>query len=95
MLEGLLPIGSVVLLKGATKKLMIVGVVRKDDKNIYDYIAVLYPEGYTSEKELVLFNNENIDKLFSIGFQDEEQFAFKVKADSLLAQVRMENMQLD
>ena len=94
MLEGLLPIGSVVLLKNATKKLMIIGVARKDENNIYDYIAVCYPEGFSSADELVLFNNGNIDKVFSIGYQDEEQFAFKVKADRLVSEARMAAVEL-
>ena len=46
-IENLLPIGSVVLLKGGVKRLMIYGVRQTDkkDNTEYDYIGVLYPEG--------------------------------------------------
>ena len=47
-MKDLLPIGSVVLLKEATKKLVIIGVlqVNPNENKIYDYLAVPYPEGY-------------------------------------------------
>ena len=47
MLEGLLPIGSVVLLKDASKRLMIIGVCRKDasgpEEKVWDYVGCYYP----------------------------------------------------
>ena len=51
MFKELLPIGSVVLLKGGIKKIMVTGIkpVSKDDDGTeqeYDYIGVIYPEGY-------------------------------------------------
>lgn len=44
----LLPIGSVITLTDAEKKLMVIGteVEREDDENIYDYVGVPFPEGY-------------------------------------------------
>ena len=47
-MKDLLPIGSVVLLKDATKKLVIIGVlqVNAEQNKMYDYLAVPYPEGY-------------------------------------------------
>lgn len=49
MFKELLPIGSVVLLKGGIKKIMVTGIkpVSKDDDGTeqeYDYIGVIYPE---------------------------------------------------
>ena len=46
-MKDLLPIGSVVLLKDATKKLVIIGVlqVNAEQNKMYDYLAVPYPEG--------------------------------------------------
>ena len=48
MKKELLPIGSVVLLKDAKKRIMITGFYVKENENsdkIYDYVGVLYPEG--------------------------------------------------
>ncbi|MBQ9504844.1 MAG: DUF4176 domain-containing protein, partial [Lachnospiraceae bacterium] len=49
MYENLLPIGSVVLLKGGKAKLMITGRILSDEnlKEIYDYVGVVYPLGNT------------------------------------------------
>lgn len=78
-MKSLLPIGSVVLLNGGEKRLMICGRVQTDvaTGKTYDYSACFYPEGIISSKELFMFNNENIRKIFFIGFQDGEEFAFR------------------
>ena len=78
-MKNFLPIGSVVLLKTGEKKLMICGRVQSDvaTGKVYDYSACLYPEGLINSNELILFNNENIDRVFFIGFQDTEEFQFR------------------
>ena len=87
MFEGLLPIGSVVLLKNSTKRIMIIGVVQKQikdgDEVIWDYSACLYPEGYMGPDKTFLFNNDQIEKVFAVGYQDQEQFVFKEKVDQV------------
>ena len=91
MLKGLLPIGSVVLLTNSTKRLMIIGVCQKEqDVNgkLWDYAGCVYPEGYLGSSKTYLFNGEQIDKIFALGYQDEEQFAFKTRADEVLAELR-------
>ena len=82
MKEKFLPLGSVVLLKNATKRLMITGFyVKADeiDKKTYDYVGCLYPEGVISSKENCVFNHEQIDKIFFIGYSDDEEKRFKEK----------------
>ena len=93
MLSGFLPIGSVVLLENSTKRVMIIGVLQqqiKDDgeKVIWDYSGCFYPEGYMCPDKFFLFNTDQIAKIYSVGYQDEEQFAFKEKADEMWKQVR-------
>lgn len=91
MFEGLLPIGTVVLLNGSTKRVMIVGVVQKggsNPDNIWDYTGVIFPEGYIDSEKMVLFNNEQIAQIFSLGYQDTEQMEFKKKADELINSLR-------
>ena len=87
MFEGLLPIGSVVLLKNSKKRIMIIGVLQKQLKEgeevIWDYSACLYPEGYLGPDKTFLFNADQIEKVYSVGYQDEEQFEFKGKIDKL------------
>lgn len=83
MLSGFLPIGTVVVLKEGTKRVMIVGVLQRDANNgrLWEYVGVLYPEGYINADQMYLFDGDAIDKIFALGYQDEEQFAFKEIAD--------------
>ena len=76
--KDLLPIGSIVLLKGASKKIMIIGVKSTDitTNEVYDYLAVPYPEGYISDKCTFFVKHEAIDKVFFKGFEDDERNTF-------------------
>lgn len=75
----MLPIGSVVLLKDAKKRLMIVGRIQtcEGKEEIFDYSGCVYPEGVTSSKDFFFFNKEDIANVFFIGFQDPEEILFQ------------------
>ena len=79
MYQDLLPIGSVVLLKGAKTKLMIIGRILCDEKmdQIYDYVGCIYPIGISSEEEQYFFNRDAIDRIYFIGCQDGEELQFQ------------------
>jgi len=78
-MKELLPIGSVVLLEGATKSLLIVGTTQMDEeKNEYDYIACLYPEGYINSETFFLFNHEDIEEVKFIGYISAESQAYNL-----------------
>lgn len=67
-MKDLLPIGSVVMLKEATKSLMIVGTMQRDeDGNEFDYISVVFPEGYINSEYFFLFNHEDIVDVKFVG----------------------------
>lgn len=86
-LKKFLPIGTIVLLKGATKRLMITGfysVPNEDKTKIFDYTGCLYPEGVINSKEIALFNHDQIDKVYFVGYRDEEEKKFKEKLNGLL-----------
>lgn len=78
MIRNLLPIGSIVRLKGGEKKLMIFGVKQSGEKEQieYDYIAVVYPEGNLGEDYQFLFNMEDIEEVYFTGYQDGERNEF-------------------
>ena len=82
----LLPIGSVVMLKDATKSLMVIGRFQVDmeDKEIYDYAGCMYPEGFLNAQELFLFQAEDIETILFKGMQNEEELAFREKLKSIL-----------
>lgn len=73
-----LPIGSVVLLKNGTKKVMIYGrkQIATESGKIFDYVACFYPEGNVSDDYTFLFDHENIDKVIFEGYSDEEDKKF-------------------
>lgn len=79
MYENLLPLGSVVLLEGGEKRLMITGRIqaKSGDDTIYDYSACYYPEGIVGSDSMFFFNNDAIAAIFYIGFQDTEEFEFR------------------
>jgi hypothetical protein len=79
MYKDLLPIGSVVLLKGGEKRLMICGRIqaKRGDDNIYDYSACYYPEGIIDSTSMYFFNRDSIDRVFFIGFQDLEEISYR------------------
>ena len=79
-MKNYLPLGSVVLLKGGKKRIMIYGRKQKavETGKEWDYIGCLYPEGNIDENYMYLFNNEQIEQVFFIGFQDPEDLEFSV-----------------
>lgn len=75
-----LPIGTVVLLKGGKKRLMITGFCSFDEAKkdkAYDYTGCLYPEGIISSKQMALFDHSQIEKVYYLGLRDEEEQKFK------------------
>lgn len=75
-----LPIGSVVKLKNIDNQLfMIFGWLQKSiEKNeIFDYIAVLYPEGLANKVLCFYFNMADIKEVLFIGFQDENEQEYR------------------
>lgn len=78
-LKNILPLGSVITLKQGRKKLMIIGRIQEERSSgiLYDYSAVLYPEGMLDASELYMFQGEDIDRIYHVGLQEEEEFAFR------------------
>lgn len=77
MKDKFLPIGSVVLLKGATKKVMITSYLifakgQDEEKKMFDYGGCSYPEGVIESNFAVGFDHEKIDKVIHLGYSDED-----------------------
>ena len=86
MKERFLPIGTVVVLKGGKRELMIMAyciVPNGDiyDKNgkvenqgkMFDYGACFYPEGMVTSDQLFAFNHDQIDKICFMGYETDNQ----------------------
>ena len=74
-----LPIGSVVLLKGGSKTVMIYGRKQISAENgaEFDYVACLYPEGNISDDFSFLFNIDDIDQVVFEGYRNEAEAEFQ------------------
>jgi len=76
MTEKLLPLGTIVYLKEATVKLMVVGRGATFDagegESFTDYIGVSYPTGI-DPKDALFFNHQDIDEVVFTGYSDEEE----------------------
>lgn len=77
-IKDLLPVGSVVFLKSAVKKVMVIGIKQRNQQNntTYDYVGVLYPEGYINNKVLFNFNHEDVMDIVYRGYENSEQEDF-------------------
>ena len=77
--EKYLPIGSVLMMKGAKKRVMITGYAVKSPESgdkVWDYVGCLYPEGMVTSEKALLFDHENIETVYAIGYEDDEQKQF-------------------
>ena len=82
-----LPIGSVVLLKEANKRLMILGYRRasaNDPTRVYDYCGCTYPEGFTSPQQTAIFDHDMIDRVIFMGLQNPAQAEFSEKLKTII-----------
>lgn len=77
--DKFLPIGTVCLLKGGKKRVMIAGycVISKEQPDvIFDYNGCLFPEGIVSLDNVLAFNHDQIDKIYYMGYKDENDREF-------------------
>lgn len=95
MYKDLLPIGSVVLLKGGNKRVMICGRIqtRSGEDRIYDYAACYYPEGIDPQN-MFFFDRDAIERIFFLGFQDAEEIEIQEKVFGTLGELEIRDGQI-
>ena len=77
-LKDLLPVGSVVLLNDAIKKIVIMGIMpikklETGEAKMYDYVGVPYPEGFIGDQSILLFMHDQIQEVFFEGYKNDER----------------------
>lgn len=90
MEERFLPVGTVVLLKGGKKRVMIIGfcaMAKEKEGKVFDYSGCIYPEGLMASNQTCMFDHNQIEKVFFKGFVDEEETEFKSKLNGLINQL--------
>ena len=82
-----LPIGSVVLLNGGTKSVMITGYLQKTEEKkdkVFDYRGCPFPEGVIESSGVALFDKDDINEVIHIGYENEEYDDFINKIDEII-----------
>lgn len=86
MEEKYLPLGSVCLLKGGQRYIVVIGylgVGNEDMNTIYDYMGAVYPLGVISTDVTFMFNHDQIEKVVFKGYEDDERKEFNQKLNEL------------
>lgn len=93
MYKNMLPLGSVVLLKGGQKRLMVCGRVltRAGEDKIYDYCGCYYPEGILDAKSMFFFDEVAIDRVFFLGYKDLEEQHYSEQTLATLGELEVVN----
>lgn len=86
MPDKFLPIGTVVLLKGGKKEIMITsycifptnyeiknGQKVKPERKMYEYGGCTYPEGILDSNMACAFNHDRIEKICYMGYETDAQ----------------------
>lgn len=96
MYKDMLPIGSIVLLKGGNKRIMIIGRIqtKAGDDTIFDYSACYYPEGMVGSDSVFFFNRDVIEKVYFRGYEDEAELAYREKVLDTLGELVVRDGQI-
>ena len=105
--EKYLPLGTIVLLKNATKPMMIVGYKVSSNseevyqngkmvigKAVYDYSGCVYPEGVINSLFMCMFDHSQIGKILFMGYEDEKykEYNEKLKNNTELEEYRKKDI---
>lgn len=90
----ILPVGSVVKLKKADKRVMITGIIQiiTETNKKFDYMGVPYPEGFVGLESQVFFQHQDIEKIFFMGFVDIERQKFIIEITKKLQEKYQKEM---
>lgn len=91
--EKYLPIGTVVMLKGGSKRAMITGFCVTGEENkekMFDYAGCIYPEGVVSSKQILLFDHNQIEAIYHMGLIDDEEKQFKQKLVEVVNKINIQ-----
>lgn len=89
-----LPLGSVVLLNGGTKKVMVIGYCMKTPEKpnkIYDYCGCVFPEGVLRSDVTCVFDHDQIQEVCFSGCVNEESTNFINRVVELANEEEPEN----
>ena len=92
--KDFLPVGSVVSIRFNQNKFMIMGfcTIESNTKKIYDYCAVVYPNGLQTLDNVVMFNKDIVKKIHHLGYITEEEKECKKILDETIKNKKYKNI---
>ena len=88
--DKFLPIGTVVLLKGGKKEVMIITYCVFPEGKLYEYGACTYPEGVIEHDTIIGFNHDQIEKVCHMGYETDDQKGFATHLDMVMQTLKNE-----
>ena len=85
--DNILTIGSMEILKGTSKPVMIVGFAQVVGKKMKDYSGVLYPLGLGNDKRYLYFNSEDIERVVHYGYSNDEDKKYRENFADILGRM--------
>lgn len=78
-----LPICSVVLMDGGSRAVTITGcMLREESGELWDYIGVPHPQGWSGPGSLMVFNRGDIARVVALGYMDPDGDRFLAELDA-------------
>jgi len=63
-----------------------------ENGKVYDYLGYFYPEGVLANKNLFLFNDEDINVLVFRGYEDEEELDFQLYIEKHFSELEKQKL---
>ncbi|MDD6327667.1 MAG: DUF4176 domain-containing protein [Eubacteriales bacterium] len=95
-MKTLLPLGTVVSIKGVDHRVMVLGYARfkeGDTSHVYDYIGCYFPEGFVGGDKTMIFDHSMIESLYYLGYNNEESAQFITKVADTIEKVENQSAQ--
>lgn len=89
-MKTLLPLGTVVSIKGIDHRVMVLGYARfkeGDTSHVYDYVGCYYPEGFVGTDKTMIFDHSMIESLYYLGYNNAESAQFIQKVVDTIEKV--------
>lgn len=90
VVQGILPVGSVVMLREGEHRVMVTGYAQRliDGDKLYDYVGCLWPEGFTAADQNILFDQDNVQTVYFLGYQTDGQQLLAAKIENAIQEFR-------
>ena len=85
-----LPVGSIVRLKDATMRLIVIGYtpIEKGKVEVWDYLGAIWPMGVITSDKNLLFNRDQVEEVIFEGYSDSAELEFRTKLEQAVKEIK-------